>query len=542
MGIFKTRERILSQYYWPSMIKDIKSHISSCHTCQTTRPYNHPRKAFLRPLEQAPNLNHRVHLDLFGPIISQEGKEYVLVMTDSFTKYVELAVIPDKNAETVADSFFSRWVLRYSSPASIVTDQGKEFCNSFMKKLLSHLCILHKTTTPYHPQTNSSAEIFNKTMKRYLQAVIRPPYLDWKEYIPALQFCFNTSVSKATKFSPHHLTFGMDSNMPFFSLDHFHDYSDDANLSRLKKLHISRQAAKQNNLEYKSTYEATFNNQYKTVDRTIKPGQYILVSQFPQQKFKNAKLQPLYEGPFIVTKVEDTTVSYLKNGKTCHSHINRVKAYVESTFLPKVSPKHRTSSKAPALKSNARLFLSPGVSLTQNASQQQVVTSPPLSPQIRSPTSPAFQNYRTPQASSESESEDDADDHIPSPSSPPLVNVPEARALMQPSNISLSSDSSKTKASPVKRFFSSLTRALPKRKATSPLEDNVSQKSRLDASIPSPTSLADQLTRPLPPIRSTRQTNPNLQQDLTLPGRAPEYKTYQRASHKEKDDSDHEPI
>lgn len=86
---------------------------------------------------------------------------------------------------------------------------------------------MHKTTSPYHPECNASAEVFNRTMRQYIQAVIQPPYLDWEIYLPALRIAYNTSVSKATKKSPFSLVFGMDPKMPFFDFEPEFSYSED---------------------------------------------------------------------------------------------------------------------------------------------------------------------------------------------------------------------------------------------------------------------------------------------------------------------------
>ena len=82
-------------------------------------------------------------------------------MTDAFTKYVELSAIPNKKAETVARCFFRNWICRHSSPALIISDGGKEFCNNIMSELLNSFGVQHIRTSPYHPQCNAQAEQFN---------------------------------------------------------------------------------------------------------------------------------------------------------------------------------------------------------------------------------------------------------------------------------------------------------------------------------------------------------------------------------------------
>ena len=52
-------------------------------------------------LPQCTMPNQRIHMDLFGPLkTSQSGKKYIMVITDAFTKYVELVAIPDKQADS----------------------------------------------------------------------------------------------------------------------------------------------------------------------------------------------------------------------------------------------------------------------------------------------------------------------------------------------------------------------------------------------------------------------------------------------------------
>jgi len=64
-GVLKTKERILSCYYWNGMDKDINEFIKRCHKCQLRRPNSNHAPALLSPLPQATEPNQRVHADLF---------------------------------------------------------------------------------------------------------------------------------------------------------------------------------------------------------------------------------------------------------------------------------------------------------------------------------------------------------------------------------------------------------------------------------------------------------------------------------------------
>ena len=107
-GINKTRMRISNTYYWPFMNQDIANHILTCHRCQLRRVDQRPPPQLLSPLPQCTEPNQRIHADLFGPLRTEDGKKYVLCITDAFTKYVELVAVPDKEAVTVTSAIFNR--------------------------------------------------------------------------------------------------------------------------------------------------------------------------------------------------------------------------------------------------------------------------------------------------------------------------------------------------------------------------------------------------------------------------------------------------
>ena len=124
----------------------------------------------------------------------------MLVYTDAFTRLCRLTAITDKSATTVADAIL-QWLYLFGIPHTIVSDQGKEFCNELAEHLYKALQIEHKTTTPYHPQCNASAERFNRTMVNFLRCAIfdsENSTLDWELYLGPLMLSYNSGVSKTT--------------------------------------------------------------------------------------------------------------------------------------------------------------------------------------------------------------------------------------------------------------------------------------------------------------------------------------------------------
>ena len=79
----------------------------------------------------------RIAIDIVGPLPRTEnGNEYIMVVTDYFTKCAEAYAVPDHIAQTVADKLLNEFVCRFGVPQCTHTDQGREF----KSHLLARIC------------------------------------------------------------------------------------------------------------------------------------------------------------------------------------------------------------------------------------------------------------------------------------------------------------------------------------------------------------------------------------------------------------------
>jgi len=329
-GLFKTKERIMQCYFWPGMDKDINDHLLQCHQCQMRKKNVSAPKTELTPLPQCTEPNQRVHADLFGPLkTSSNNKKYILCMTDAFSKYVELVPLPNKEALTVASAIFSRWICRFGSPLQVTTDGGKEFTAKLTDELFHQMQIIHLTTTPYHPQCNSQAEVVNKTIAKYLASFVDNTTLDWELYLAPMMFAYNTAIHKSTRQSPYFLTFGMEPRTPNFpATDLRRRFYGDNDVDEFQlRLTLARKVAIENNEDARLNYEHQYNKKVRTVQFHV--GQEILLNEF-NTLHKNRKLAPKFSGPHTITKlIHDTNVEIkLQNGRKLVVHINRIKPYL----------------------------------------------------------------------------------------------------------------------------------------------------------------------------------------------------------------------
>jgi hypothetical protein len=96
-------------------------------------------------------------MDVLGPLpTTAQGNQYILVMSDHFTKLVEVVPIPNQRAETVAKAFVDEVVTRHGVPSKLLTDQGRNLEADLMKQVFSLLGVQKLRTSPYTSGENKS--------------------------------------------------------------------------------------------------------------------------------------------------------------------------------------------------------------------------------------------------------------------------------------------------------------------------------------------------------------------------------------------------
>ena len=219
-GEMKTRERIREDFWWPGFEADVAGFLRQCLICQEATDKSRPQRTAQQLFVLPESPNDRVHVDLHGPFKDENmEKNFILVITDAFSKYTVLAPLPHKTSEATADLILQKWIYLFGVPKVLVSDGGLEFTNSLQTKLCELLHIDKRTTTPYWPQANGQVETFNKVIDNYLRTAILEAgktTIDWKLYLGPLQLSYNTAVHRATKVSPFRALLGYNPRAPLW--------------------------------------------------------------------------------------------------------------------------------------------------------------------------------------------------------------------------------------------------------------------------------------------------------------------------------------
>ena len=145
---------------------------------------------------------------------SKGGKENILVLTDTFSKFSQAFVTSSQKSLIIAKLLVEKWFSIFGIPAWIHSDQGWSFNN----EIISHLCKMYgihqSTTTLYNPHGNPLCEQFNHTLFGLMRTLTEEQKPNWPVYLPSLVYAYNSTPHASTGFQPYELMFGHKAPMP----------------------------------------------------------------------------------------------------------------------------------------------------------------------------------------------------------------------------------------------------------------------------------------------------------------------------------------
>jgi transposase InsO family protein len=151
-------------------------------------------------------------MDTIGPLPrSDSGHEYIIVLIDTFTRYVELFPAIDVSAASAASALISH-ILRFGTPVELVTDNGTQFLNHMFTAMATHIGFAHFTSIPYSKEENGVVERANKEVNRHIRNILFDSLVQpsWAEHLELTAQLMNATVKESLGVSPHQLVFGQE--------------------------------------------------------------------------------------------------------------------------------------------------------------------------------------------------------------------------------------------------------------------------------------------------------------------------------------------
>ena len=318
-GDYRTKLRIKTSYFWVDLSKDVKSFVSGCSKCNQNKKYG-ARNIHPLQIVQAGIPLEKVHIDFLGPLpTTNNGNNHVLVISDSFTKWVELIPLPSQNAEETAKALVNQFIARLGCPFSILSDQGRNFESDLFKAICELLGIHKYRTTAYRPSANGQAERVNRTFMQAVRSFVGKKQKDWDIFLPQIAAALRASVNKQTGFTPNMLMLGREVTTPtelIFPGIQTKETDTESYVYKLQENMKNAFEIARDSLKTKTNYMKR-NHDKKIHNFTFVKGDVIYLFNKKAKKGINSKLLPCFEGPMLITEVKSPYIFkvMIKNNK-----------------------------------------------------------------------------------------------------------------------------------------------------------------------------------------------------------------------------------
>ena len=120
----------------------------------------------------------------------------------------------NRTARTTAWVLYNNYFSVFGFPQRLMLDQGTEFCGKVITVMCSLLGVEKIWTTPYHPQTNRSAERVHQTLQRMIGKLDPEKRKKWPTHIGSIIIAYNSTRSLVTGYSLYYLMFGRRPRLP----------------------------------------------------------------------------------------------------------------------------------------------------------------------------------------------------------------------------------------------------------------------------------------------------------------------------------------
>ena len=337
LGTKRVYSRLRQRFFWPHMKNDVKMWCRYCIKCAQRKPGPGRGRALMKSIPVGRPFE-RLAVDIMGPLTrTRHGNEYIMVVGDYFSKWVEAFAIPDHTAQTVADKLVIEVLLRYGCPAQLHSDQGREFESELMAKMCELFEIEKTRTTPYRPQSDGMVERLNRTIQDMLAMYIDNYQRDWDDHLPFVVSAYRNSIHESTGCTPNLIMFGHEISIPLDLMVGRPNYLDE-DMCSVEYVEWLKQATSEAHKCAREQMGKSTARQKKYYDckakvRKYKPGDWVWRWYPPKGKLKFGSG---WTGPFLIIRVISDVliqIQFSESSPVKVVHIDHLKPY-EAETLP----------------------------------------------------------------------------------------------------------------------------------------------------------------------------------------------------------------
>ena len=331
----KMYQILTKHFYLPNLMDILKSIVSACMICNTTKLQNTKRQTFGE--KQLPLANREMWMADIGGGYEDGPKKYFIIFVDALNLYSVAKAIPNKNSQTLTDAFIDNIVNVFGSPTyfysdnepALKSDEFKEYCDS------NEIQIMH--AAPYASYSNGNCEKHIKFAKDIIRSFTKATGLPYKTILPNITRTLNNRILTNTKdLTPATLMFGSDLQPELLSTQT--NYTDAEKYAKHLIADMKRNAEKyrQTRIGNAKRQQEYHNKSRKQI--TFKVGQHVYYKtvKIPD----HGALTDKWTGPYVIKTLHDngktaTIQNYDNVSRIAHTHYLK---HYETKGQPTLSP------------------------------------------------------------------------------------------------------------------------------------------------------------------------------------------------------------
>ena len=95
-----------------------------------------------------------------------------------------------------------------------MSDRDRKFNSNFWREVFKKLDTTLSMSTMDHPESDGQTERVNQILEDMLRSYVSKKQSNWEEYLPILEFAYNSSKHLSTGFTPFMLMYGFQPRSP----------------------------------------------------------------------------------------------------------------------------------------------------------------------------------------------------------------------------------------------------------------------------------------------------------------------------------------
>lgn len=211
----KTRAKIETYFWWPSIARDTKNYTRSCEICQRKRVATVGDKIPIKFMPRGTQAFDILVADVIGPLDeSSQHHKWCLTVVDLYSRFPFIFPIKSLKPQEVCQCFVQIFCT-FGVPSKIITDMGTNFCSELNADFAKVFGFMHSLCTPGRKEATGLAERHNANIEKMLhQVLISNNKRNWANLCPLMAWGLRDTVNETTGLTPFELVFGHNARSP----------------------------------------------------------------------------------------------------------------------------------------------------------------------------------------------------------------------------------------------------------------------------------------------------------------------------------------